>query len=98
LFYRLTRGGRPVTDLSPYLGAAAHVAIVSEDTRSFAHTHGEVGRQGTRGGMDMPAAPARFGPSVPFRHVFGRAGLYKIWAQFGYHGRVLTVPFVVLVR
>ena len=106
--YRLTRDGHPVTDLAPYLGAAAHVAIVSEDTRAFAHTHGAAGARGqdapsshgngAMAGMEMDAPPAAFGPEVTFTHSFVRPGLYKIWGQFGYHGRVLTVPFVVQVR
>lgn len=103
--YRLTRDGHPVTDLAPYLGAAAHVAIVSEDTRAFAHTHGEAPGQGNgptgRGAMavmEMDAPPAAFGPDVTFTHSFVRPGLYKIWGQFGYHGGVPTVPFVVQVR
>ena len=94
-----------MTDLAPYLGAAAHVAIVSEDTRAFAHTHGEAAGQGNghaghgaMAGMEMDTVPATFGPEVTFTHSFARPGLYKIWGQFGYHGRVLTVPFVVQVR
>ncbi len=40
--YTLEKGdGTPADDLEPYLGAPAHVAIVSEDTQEFAHTHGE---------------------------------------------------------
>jgi len=103
--YRLTRDGHPVTDLAPYLGAAAHVAIVSEDTRAFAHTHGEAAGQGNghaghgaMAEMEMDTVPAAFGPEVTFTHSFARPGLYKIWGQFGYHGRVLTVPFVVQAR
>ncbi|GAC1395977.1 MAG: hypothetical protein NVSMB65_15050 [Chloroflexota bacterium] len=92
-------------DLQPYLGAAAHVAIVSQDTRAFAYTHGEVPGQGGApdagmggmSGMAMEAPPARFGPLVSFTHRFPRPGLYKIWGQFAYHARVLTVSFGVRV-
>jgi hypothetical protein len=45
LDFRVTEDGEPVTDLSPYLGAAAHVAIVSEDGEEFAHGHGEAKEQ-----------------------------------------------------
>ncbi|MGI8651101.1 MAG: copper-translocating P-type ATPase, partial [Rubrobacter sp.] len=41
LDFELTDEGEPVTNLTPYLGAAAHVAIVSEDGEDFAHGHGE---------------------------------------------------------
>ena len=33
--------GQPVRNLQPYLGAAAHGVILSEDAASFDHTHGE---------------------------------------------------------
>jgi Cu+-exporting ATPase len=36
------QSGQPLTTLQPYLGAPAHVVILSEDTQTFAHTHGEV--------------------------------------------------------
>jgi len=40
--YTLTKeDGTPADDLEPYLGAPAHIAIVSEDASQFAHTHGE---------------------------------------------------------
>ncbi|HEX5848215.1 MAG TPA: heavy metal translocating P-type ATPase [Rubrobacter sp.] len=100
-------GGKPVSDLSPYLGAAAHVAIVSEDGEDFAHGHGEVkdteeaaraddhtGEEHQEGGHDVPSS---FGPSVRADHTFEDPGLYKIWAQFERDGRVLTVPFLVEV-
>jgi P-type Cu+ transporter len=35
------RTGEGVRDLQPYLGAPAHVVILSQDGRRFAHTHGE---------------------------------------------------------
>jgi hypothetical protein len=90
----VTRDGQPVTDLEPYLGAPAHVVIVSSDTRDFAHTHGEVSGMGS---MNTPP-PSAFGPDISVHHTFPRAGLYKIWAQFGYQGSVITVPYVVEVK
>ena len=91
---QVTRDGRPVTDLEPYLGAPAHVVIVSSDTRDFAHTHGEVNGMES---MDSPP-PSAFGPDIRVHHTFPRAGLYKIWFQFGYQGSVITVPYVVEVK
>lgn len=95
--YDVTRDGRPVTDLEPYLAAAAHVSIVSEDGKEFIHAHGLAGTKAN--GMDMDAAPpAHFGPAVSFSTSFPHAGRYKIWAEFGYQGRIVTMPFVVQVR
>jgi Cu+-exporting ATPase len=65
--FTLTRAERSVTDLEPYLGAAAHVATVSADTRDFAHVHGETGEAGEghegMGSMNEPP-PSMFGPEV----------------------------------
>jgi hypothetical protein len=97
---QVTRDGQPVTDLEPYLGAAAHVAIISSDTRDFAHTHGEASEadKGHEGMESMGSSSSTFGPEVSFHHTFPHAGLYKLWIQFGYQGSVITVPYVVEVR
>lgn len=90
----VSRDNQPVTDLEPYLGAPAHVVIISSDTRDFAHTHGEVPGMAS---MDSPP-PSSFGPDISFDNTFPHAGLYKIWVQFSYQGDVVTVPFVVEVH
>ncbi|GAC1507023.1 MAG: hypothetical protein NVS2B16_01570 [Chloroflexota bacterium] len=98
LTFTLTRDGRPLTDLMPYLGAAAHVAVVSEDTRDYAHTHGEIAGAGPASGRmsGMEAVPAFVGPVVTVEHTFPRSGLYKIWAQFRTpQGQIITADFVV---
>jgi hypothetical protein len=100
---QVTRDSQLVTDLEPYLGAAAHVAIVSSDTRDFAHTHGEASEadkedEGMEDMESMGSSPSTFGPDVSFHHTFPRSGLYKVWVQFGYQGSVITAPYVVEVR
>ena len=106
--FTLTRDGEPVTDLEPYLGAAAHVAIASADTQEFAHTHGEArgAAHGTGGdaheehegtGSSSDSGDAALGPEISFHHTFPSPGLYKVWGQFSRDGRVITVPFVVEV-
>ena len=90
----VTRDKQPVTDLEPYLGAPAHVVIISSDTSYFTHTHGEVSGMES---MDSPP-PSTFGPDISFDNIFPNSGLYKIWAQFGYQGNVVTVPYVVEVQ
>ena len=99
----VNRDGKPVTDLEPYLGAPCHVVLVSADTRQFAHTHGDLpgaaASTGANGmaGMAMPPPPAQFGPRLEFTHTFMQAGLYRMWAQFGYQGKVVTVGYNVQV-
>jgi hypothetical protein len=80
--FSLSRHGRPVTDLEPFLGAAGHLVLISQDRASYRHSH---------------PLETRPGSSVTFQVRFERTGLYKGWAQFQRHGRVLTVPFVVAV-
>jgi P-type Cu+ transporter len=99
--YTLTKeDGAPADDLGPYLGAPAHVAIVSEDTERFAHTHGEAATSsvaGSDGGGEHAGhgKGRAFGPEIGFHHTFEAPGLYKVWAQFNHHGRVVAVPFVL---
>jgi hypothetical protein len=75
----------PVTDLEPFLGAAAHGLIISENLRDALHIHpvAEFSRPN--------------GPDIVFQAVFPRAGLYKLWAQFQRHGEVAVVHFVLPV-
>lgn len=105
---RVEQDGKPVSDLEPYLGAACHVVIISQDTRQFAHTHGEVpgssspsaagaGTAMDSGMMNMPPPPAHFGPELQFTHTFMQAGMYRIWVQFGWKGRTVTVAYNVQV-
>ncbi|HET7226983.1 MAG TPA: cupredoxin domain-containing protein [Candidatus Eisenbacteria bacterium] len=102
----LRGGGRPVTDLQLYLGALAHVMVVSADLHTFIHAHPqELGDvvDTTRGAhVHDPAQLARAlrGPSPATLHVvtsFPHAGLYGLWVQVQRHGRVITAPFVISV-
>ncbi|MDP9369194.1 MAG: heavy metal translocating P-type ATPase, partial [Chloroflexota bacterium] len=98
--FTVSRDGLPLTDLSPYLGAAAHVAVVAEDGGAFAHVHGEAAAAGNghdAGEGDDHGIPAAFGPEVTFEHTFPEPGRYKVWGQFARGDQVITVPFVVEV-
>ena len=87
LVFRLrdARTHRPVADLQPYLGANGHLMIVHRDGASFVHSH--------PADDAVALALARRGV-VRFNARFPRPGLYKAWAQFQRHGRVVTLPFV----
>jgi hypothetical protein len=74
---------QPVSDLEPYLGAAGHLLVVSQDLTIAVHGH--------------PEDVATSGPVVMFDPVFPMPGLYKLWAQFQRKGRTITVPFVITV-
>jgi hypothetical protein len=85
--------GAPIRNLKPYLGAWAHIAIVSGDTRDFVHVHP----------IDEPgqiAATYRSGPTPPVIRTqtgFRRPGLYKMWIQVQRGDRVTSVPFIYRV-
>lgn len=96
LTYRITRAGKPVADLEPYLGAGGHSVIVSADTTSYLHSHPEGHAHAGHAGAGAP--PSAYGPTVTFETVFPRPGLYKAWAQFQRQGKILTVEHVLRVN
>jgi hypothetical protein len=76
--------------LEPYLGAWAHVIVIGENFRSFAHAHPI--EPATV--MTLVHAHAPAGPPPGEIHIvtnFPAPGLYKLWAQFQQAGQVLTV-------
>ena len=75
--------GSPVTDLEPYLGAAAHLLTVSGDLETAAHSH------------PVAEISNAAGPRVVFQFLFPGAGPYRMWVQFQRHGRVFDAPFTV---
>ena len=96
--FALTANGQPATGLTQYLGADAHVAVVSADSSRFAHTHGETAGGAGHSETGGHAAGERVGPAIAFTHTFDAPGLYKVWGQFNRGGTVITVPFVIEVR
>jgi len=101
LSYLFRENGKPVTDLEPYLSAPMHLAIISGDLEHFIHTHGEI--------PGMPAmehhehhmqmtVPKQFGPQIDVPVVFPVKGLYQIFGQVGYQGRVILTSFMVEVE
>jgi len=72
--------GAPVTDLQPYLGAAAHLLIVAADLTEAVHGHPD---------QQFAEAGITFTPLVP------RPGRYKLWVQFQRGGKVSIASFVL---
>lgn len=73
--------GAPITDLEPYLGAAAHMLLVRSDLTDAVHAHPEE--------TEGDGSVISFHPLVP------AAGDYKLWLQIQRRGQVITVPFVL---
>lgn len=90
--YRLSdaKTGAPLSDLEPYLGAWGHSVVMSADTLSFVHAHPiEL--------LPDPAPAAGGGPTLTFRGLLPKPGMYRMWTQLKRRGEVVTVPFTVAV-
>lgn len=82
----VSRDGKPVTDLQPYLGAYGHlVALRSGDLAHLhVHPHGEPG--------DGTTEP---GPGVSFTAGAPSGGRYRLFLDFKHDGVVRTAAFTV---
>ena len=83
LVFGVSRNGRPVDDLEPYLGALGHLVALREGDLAFLHVHPE-----TEDGS---------GPRIAFRAAFPSGGRYRLFLQFAHEGRVQTAAFTVEV-
>jgi len=79
LRFRVSRGGRELPGVEPYLGADGHLVALREGDLGFLHTHPE----GEPGG----SGPIRFQVSYPSE------GRYRIFLQFRHDGEVRTAAF-----
>ncbi len=82
----VTRGGRPVTDLQPYLAAYGHLVALRAGDLAYLHVHPD----GTPGdGTTQP------GPDVTFSAVVPSSGTYHLYLDFKHDGVVRTAAFTV---
>lgn len=77
----IQKNGKPVTDLENYLGALAHMVIVSEDTKEYLHVH--------------PMESTTKGPDIILHTNFPKKGKYKVFMQFSHEGKIHTSSFIV---
>ncbi len=83
LTLRVTRNGKPVSDLQPYLGAYGHLVAIKADDLSYLHVHPEDGSAG---------------PEIAFHVEVSDAGAYRFFLDFRHGGRVHTAQFTVRVE
>lgn len=83
LKFTVEKGGKKLEekDIQQYLGANAHIVMVSKETKDFLHIH--------------PVSDKNF-PIYAETHV-KKAGLYRMWVQFKIDGIVHTADFTVNV-
>jgi hypothetical protein len=87
LDFSVRRGGRPVTDLQPYLGAYGHLVAVRAGDLAYAHVHPE-GSPGD--GVTVP------GPDIAFHAHVADAGTYRLFLDFQHDDTVRTAEFTVV--
>ncbi|MGQ0573084.1 MAG: hypothetical protein ACT4RN_02645 [Pseudonocardia sp.] len=81
----VTRGGLPVTDLEPYLGAFGHLVALRRDDLAYLHVHPNAA---------APPRPGdRAGPQVTFTAEVPSAGTYRLFLDFSHGGVVRTAEF-----
>ncbi len=92
----LTRGGRPVTDLEPYLGAFGHLVALREGDLGYLHVHAEDGTEGNPvQGHEHAHNPETAGPDIEFAAEAPTPGRYLLYLDFKVDGRVHTAEFVL---
>jgi hypothetical protein len=79
LTFRITRDGRPATDLEPYLGAYGHLVALHAPELAYSHVH--------------PDGEDRASGAITFDTELHERGTYRLFLQFQTHGRVHTVAF-----
>jgi len=84
LEFSVSRGGQPVADLAPYLGAKGHLVALREGDLAFLHVHPEEEHE--------VAAD-----EIAFEATFPTAGRYRLYLQFKHAGAVQTAEFTVVV-
>lgn len=82
----VSRNGKPVTDLQPYLGAYGHLVALRSGDLAYLHVHpnGEPG--------DGTTEP---GPGISFTATAPSSGTYRLFLDFKHEGKVHTAAFTV---
>ena len=83
----VTRDGRPVTDLQPYLAAYGHLVVLRDGDLAYLHVH-PVGEPG-----DGATAP---GPRISFATTAPSAGSYRLFLDFRHGDVVRTAAFTAV--
>lgn len=82
----VSRNGRPVTDLAPYLGAYGHLVALRDGDLAYLHVHPD----GAPGDGRTPA-----GPEIVFFAEVPSTGTYRLYLDFQHAGTVRTAEFTL---
>ncbi len=86
LTFRVSRDGRPVRNLEPYLGAYGHLVVLRVGDLAYLHVHPD-----GEPGDGLTAA----GPDVVFHAEAPSAGTYRLYFDFQVNGEVHTASFTL---
>jgi hypothetical protein len=84
----VSRDGRPVTDLQPYLGAFGHLVVLRDGDLAYLHAHPTQAADGDVAG----------GPDIRFATTAPSAGTYGLFLDFRHGSVVRTAAFIVTVQ
>ncbi|MFF5706951.1 hypothetical protein ACFY7H_31385 [Streptomyces sp. NPDC012794] len=76
----VSKDGKPVTDLEPYLGAYGHLVALRDGDLAYLHVHPNEGGPG---------------PDVSFTATAPSTGTYRLFLDFQHQGKVRTAAFTV---
>ncbi|MGV4930048.1 hypothetical protein K2224_07720 [Streptomyces sp. BHT-5-2] len=82
----VSKDGKPVTDLQPYLDTYAHLTAFHEGDQAFAHLHPETKVNGDHGG-----------PDLSFHAMLPKAGNWRMFLQFQTGGKLHTAALTLRV-
>ncbi|MEU1510421.1 hypothetical protein [Kitasatospora sp. NPDC005748] len=82
----VSRDGRPVTDLQPYLDSYAHLTAFHQGDRALAHLHPTDRVDGEHGG-----------PTLTFMALLGAPGNWRVFLQFQTAGQLHTAELTLNV-
>lgn len=80
LEFEVTKNGKPVTDLEPYLGSYGHLVVLRETDMKYLHVHPEAGPSG---------------PRIAFHVEVPTPGVYYLYLDFKRDGVVRTAAVVL---
>ena len=79
----VSRDGRPVSDLQPYLGAYGHLVALRDGDLAYLHVHPHESADASSSG----------GPAIDFTAEVPSEGRYRLFLDFRHDGRVRTASF-----
>lgn len=83
----VTKDGRPVTDLQPYLAAYGHLVALRDGDLAYLHVHPD----GAPGDGRTQA-----GPQIVFHAEVPSSGAYRLFLDFQHDGKVRTAAFTAV--